>query len=157
MPRDLKDIEKVDLKHSKWHKDEKGEMVFDDKVLLNYYDASTCPEWYYTWARYDKVNNFRDFYSWKHGLGFRPVDPETEDTIYPLGCPIEDGLYVFEDAVFVKCPLIDELKRRAENIEKGKTQLSAKMQKFLHKTKGDGIIEEDEGALSDMIKSMGLR
>lgn len=152
----LADIIKVDIKHSKGAvKNDDNTWTFEEPVKVNYMDKSRRPEYYYTWARYDKENNFRDLNYWKHALSYKLVDPETEEDVHPLGCSIEDGYYVFGDAVFVKVPLLTHLERLVENAERGKKILSGKILKFKQSMRGSGIVESDDAA-DEMISYFGV-
>ena len=153
---ELNDIKKIDIKHSKGaEKQDDGTWTFDDMVEVDYMAKDRRPDHFYTWARYDKENNFRDLNTYKHSLGYKEVIPSEEEDVYPLGCPVEDGFYVFLDAIFVKIPLIAHLERLVNNAELGRKQLSGKIMKFKQSMRGDGIVQSDAEA-EEMIKYFGV-
>lgn len=153
---ELNDIKKIDIKHSKGaKKQDDGTWEFEDPIEINYMAKDRRPDHYYTWARYDKENDFRDLLSWKHALGYKEVIPSEEEDVYPLGCPIVDGYYVFLDAILVKIPLIAHLERLVDNAERGRKQLSGKILQFKQAMKGAGIVQSD-AEVDEMIKYFGV-
>jgi len=140
----LSDIKIVDLRFSEWNKDKSdpkdGDYDFTKKVYVNMHGGKEVrPHWFFTTCRYDERNNFREFREWKVS-GYSAVQFD-EDEFWPEPLsPNVDGHYVFGDVIFVKRPLIDELKYRIEKQSRN-TSARSKVEAFQEEMnrKGAGI------------------
>ena len=140
----LSDIKFVDLRFSEWDEEksspEDGDYDFTKKVYIDMYGGKEVrPPWFFTWCRYDSRNNYQEFRDWKYD-GYSAVQFGT-DEFYPEPLsPNNDGHYVFKDVIWVKRPLVDELKYRLEKQARN-TSARAKVEAFQEEMqrKGAGI------------------
>ena len=139
----LSDIKIVDLRLSEWDEEksspEDGDYDFTKKVYVSYGSKESRPPWFFTTCRYEITNNYQEFRDWKYD-GYSAVQ-FGEDEFYPEPlAPNNDGHYVFKDVIWVKRPLVDELKYRLEKQSRN-TSAKSKVEAFQEemKRKGAGI------------------
>ena len=108
-----------------------GDYQFVDKKYIDFMgDRQARPPYWFTWCRYDKVNNYRELSSWKARWNYSTVNIDT-DNYYPEGlAPNAEGNFTRGDQILVKCPLLDHLKRRQLEVGMSKGGARAKLEKF---------------------------
>lgn len=128
----LQDIKVIDLRFSEWDKKKsnpkEGSYEFSKKVYVDFKGIKEArPDVWFTWCRYDSVNNYRELREWKIMWGYTPVKRDT-DPYWPESIPPDsNGNYVFGDLILVKCRLIDYLKRQLEDMKRSKSAPQAKL------------------------------
>ncbi len=140
----LREIRDVDLTASVIDKEHsnpaKGEYEFISKKYVG--EAGT-PPYFFTWERYSPENHYRDVSEAKaKGFTFvqAGVDPYWPESVVPNA----EGLYVFGDLVRMKCRLVEEVERRAENAELSRGAGKAKLNAFRASAKNMGVDITDE-------------
>jgi hypothetical protein len=111
----LNEIQIVDLNNSLWDKEKsdpsKGEYEFTKKVYIDYQTKVQRPNWYFTWVRNNPRDGYKDVRDYQVKWKFTYVTKD--DPYWPEGLsPDVNGQYTYGDVVLMKCPLIEELKRR---------------------------------------------
>ncbi len=128
----LQDIKVIDLRFSEVDKKKsnpkEGSYEFKKKVYVDFKgNKEARPNYWFTWCRYDPVNNYRELREWKIMWGYTPVNIDT-DPYWPESVPPDvNGNYVFGDLILVKCRLIDYLKRQLEDMQRSKSASQAKL------------------------------
>ncbi len=128
----LQDIKVIDLRFSEVDKKKsnpkEGSYEFKKKVYVDFKgNKEARPDVWFTWCRYDPVNNYRELRVWKIMWGYTPVNIDT-DPYWPESVPPDaSGNYVFGDLILVKCRLIDYLKRQLEDMQRSKSASQAKL------------------------------
>lgn len=146
----LQDIRIIDLKKSafdaKLSKPDEGEYVFLDK---KYIQGNHSENSFFSWCRYEPRNGYRELNEWRIKFGYLPVRVADKDFV-PDGVPKNaEGHFVYGDLILVKCPLIEELKRRAEAEDMSKGAAKAKIRGF-----GEQMKREDASIPQGMIDEM---
>lgn len=130
----LSDVKIIDLKASTIDKEKsdpkKGKYVFKKKVYLSYKEDAPRPEreWWFSWNRHTpEGGEIRD---WQIKWGFEFVT--TNDSYWPEGVPPNaEGHYIFsKDAVLMRCPLINWVKKMKRDQDKADRALTAKQKEF---------------------------
>ena len=152
----LSDVKIVDLKHSKWNKTssnvKKGIYDFQEKVFVDYGDKGRRPDFFLTTVRYEPSNGYREYRDAKvkEGASFILA---SEEQFFPEGAELDsEGKYVFGDAVFVKIPLINELRRRAAAREMATKGARAKIDQFKGQMKREAS-DIPDSLIDEMIDS----
>jgi hypothetical protein len=146
------------LRQSKYDKEKadraKGVYPFTKKTYVNYHsDASVRPPYYLTWCRYNPQNGLRELNEWKIKWNFSPVT--TNDDYVPEGVtPNAEGLYVFGDLVFVKCPIQDYINKRRHEMRVSENAPKAIQKQFQAEAKSYGVDLDDE-QLEKMLRNRG--
>ena len=139
----LNEIKIVDLDRSEWDKKKsdrkKAEYFFTGKKF--YIDnkiKETRTPYHFSWCRYDQRNGYRELNEWKYLYGYSPVSVDI-DPYYPEGItPNESGYYQYGDLVFVKCSLLEHLRRMEENRRIGTLGGKAALDQFKAKVESEG-------------------
>lgn len=115
----ISEVRIIDKKYSKWDeaksdpKKGKYHWLHKEYIHKKFYDRDK--QWFFTTIRYDKANDFLRFEGDQIKYGYTPL--EAEGQFIPEGAILnESGYWKFMDLVFVKCPLIEHLKRRERDI-----------------------------------------
>lgn len=129
-----------------------GDYQFIEKKYVDFMGTTKArPPYWFTWCRYDKVNDFRELTSWKARWNYSTVNTDT-DNYCPEGlAPNAAGNFVRGDLILVKCPLIDHLRRRKMEVDMSKGGARAKMEKFHSDMGKSGAAIPDE----EMEKMLG--
>lgn len=135
MPETLKDVHIVDLNRSeldKRHSDiDKNKYVFKKKVYVkhpeDYFKKETRHPYFFHWGR--ATADGRAIQSWiiKWNYSFLTK----EDNYWPEGVPRNaEGHYQYGDAVLMKIPIRDFLKKREKELKKANEAPVARMRQF---------------------------
>jgi len=125
---------------------DKGEYRFKKKAYINYLTKDGRPPYWFTWERYDQFNGYREY---RNALvqGYSPVINKI-DPYVPEGALLHaDGdKWTFDDVVLMKCPLVDELRRRKESKDISESQrLGRQIEAFQSDAASQGAeIKQDE-------------
>jgi len=108
-----------------------GTYEFTEKQFIDYKGSRQArPPYWFTWCRYEPANNYLDLREYQAKWNYRPVNVD-EDNYWPDGqAPNAEGNYVFGDLIFVKCPLIDYLRRKLMEKKMAEGGARAKLDKF---------------------------
>jgi len=138
----ISEVRIIDKKYSKFDEKrsdpKKGKYAWLSKEYIDRRFFDRDRQWFFTAILYDKKNDFLRFEGDQIKYGYEPL--EAEGRFIPEGAILnESGYWKFMDLVFVKCPLIEHLKRREKDIN-------------IAKAAGPGLVKElnqqfkDEGA-----------
>jgi len=152
----------VDLNRSVWDKSkskrETGEYVFSSKRYVSYRDKANLPAYYFKWIHYSPRDNYMaiDTAKWD---GFTYVTVEDSFWPEPLKPDSGGGFYRFKDVVLMKCPLVQELRRRIDSKKMSDAMAMSTRMKFRDEAKetGAAMTAQDEDELNEMAKSLGLQ
>ena len=132
-------------KAEKKRQKENGDYEFTEMKYVDYKgDREARPPYWFTWCRWEPANNYLELREWKAKWNYTPVNVD-EDNYWPFGlAPNSAGEYTFGDLIFVKCPLIDYLKKRQVDVNMSRGGAKAKLKKFhTDMNKAGGAIPED--------------
>jgi hypothetical protein len=157
----LGEIRIVDLTRTPWDREksdpEKGEYVFTgDKVYVDgaaYRTKANRPAWYFCWIRYDPRDGLKDVRD--HQIKWKYSYVTKDDSYWPEGLPLDvNGHYAYGDVVLMKCPLIEELRKRELARQMSDGQAMSTFSKFEKLTEGTGSVltAADEGYIDQLTK-----
>ncbi|HUW46173.1 MAG TPA: hypothetical protein VMW50_10320 [Dehalococcoidia bacterium] len=113
------------------------------KNYIDYLGVKTSrPPYFFSWCRYEELDNYRDLKMWKHEKGFVPV--MVGDGFAPEGVEPEGGKYFYGDLIFVRRPLDRQLSERLMEIKLAKNAVSDRFKKFQSDMKAEGAEVRDE-------------
>jgi hypothetical protein len=152
------EIRFVDLKNSKYDKEksdrQKADYAFTKKAYVNYRsDASVRPPYYFDWCRYDARNNYRELAEWGAKWKFTPLT--TADDYYPEGVPPNSsGNFVNGDVIAVKCPLMEQINKRKQEMRISENAPLAIKRQFQVDAKSMGV-DLDDSQLDKFLANRG--
>ena len=152
----LQEIQVVDLNNSIWDKKKsdpsKGEYEFTQKEYVDYLTKGRRPAWYFCWVRNNPMDGYKDVrdYQVKWKFSYVTVD----DPYWPEGLAPHNGHYEYGDVVLMKCPLVEELKRRKLAKDMSDAQAMSGFRAFDEFTKqaGAGLTIKDQDYIDTLTK-----
>jgi len=153
----LSEIKIVDLEHSDWDKEksnrEKGEYVFRQKEYIDYSTRTRRPPWFFTWVLNTPHDNYKDVRDHKIKWGFTYVT--TDDPYWPEGLEPVNGHYEYGDVVLMKCPLINELRRREVARKMSDAQAMSTIRAYNERSREYGVAlsSRDEEMIENLVES----
>ena len=161
MPDFSSDIKHIDLRRSQWDakksNPKKADYKFTQIVYLtskDYHVEASCPDWVYTWCRYNPTDNFRGLYTWQ--IRYKAVPVTVDDEVIPEGIPPNpEGKFVFDDLIMVKIPLEEHMKRRARDVAKSESKAGEMLKAYVSDLKAQGM-DAPEDQLRASLEKLGI-
>jgi len=159
----LGEIKIVDLTNSDWDREKsdpgRGEYAFTGKKVYvdgeAYRTTARRPAWFFCWIRYDSRDGFKDVRDHQIKWKYSYVTPD--DPYWPEGLPPDvNGRYVYGDVVLMKCPLIEELRKRELARQMSEGMAMSSYQKFENTVDeaGAGLSPGDEHYIDQLSKEL---
>jgi hypothetical protein len=133
----------IDLRNSKWDaalsKPEEGQYQFTDKRYVTRKDKSVPREHHIESVRYCKENGMREYLEARDARGMQPILKNSK--LYkPEGANINaEGMYQFEDAVFMMQPQIVFLEKRKADSDEGMAKAAAVENQFKQEGRAQNV------------------
>jgi len=157
----LSEIKLVDMRHSVIDKDkstpEKGLYAFKKKVYVDYKTKAQRPPYFFTWVRYNPRDDFKDVRDYQVKWGYEYVTKD--DPYWPEGLgPDAEGHYRYGDVVLMRCPLINELRKREQEIAISQRASVSKQKGFEAQmgAEGGGLHAVDKDDIEKMMEGFSV-